>query len=472
MRKLLVTLPAVLAIYFISAQTIPQLDKQRIRLPNGWSLTPVGKNLQLGDLPLNIAVSPSRKLIAVTNNGQSTQSLQLIDAKREKIISSIEIPESWYGLAFSADEKYLYASGGHDNQILKYSIRNRQFAFEDSIILGKPWPEKISPAGIAIDDVMERLYVVTKENNSLYVIDLVSKKILQRLPLGGEGFSCILSADRRSLYISCWGCDKVLFYDTQQQQFTGSINVGDNPNEMCLSKNGNLLYVCNANDNSVSVIDLRTQKVIETLNAALYPASPSGSTTNGVALSDDGKTLYIANADNNCLAVFDVTTEGKSLSKGFIPVGWYPTNVKVIGKKIWVANGKGFSSQANPYGPSPLRHHEEVLYQQGDVTKPIDVQYIAGLFKGTMSIIDEPNVQQMEVYSQTVYKNTPYNKDLEMQAEGEDGNPVPTKVGNSSPIKYVFYVIKENRTYDQVLGDVREGNGDTSLVLFGERVTP
>jgi len=205
---------------------------------------------------------------------------------------------------------------------------------------------------------------------------------------------------------------------------------------MCISKNGNLLYVCNANDNSVSVIDLRTQRVIETLNGALYPASPSGSTSNGVALSDDGKTLYIANADNNCLAVFDVTTEGKSVSKGFIPVGWFPTNVKVIGKKIWVTNGKGFSSQANPYGPNPLRHHEEVLYQQGDVTKPIDVQYIGGLFKGTMSIIEEPDVQQMEVYSQTVYKNTPYNKDKEMQAEGEDGNPVPKRVGKSSPIKY------------------------------------
>src|SRR3979409_2094069 len=98
MRKLLATLHAILTMYFISAQTIPELDKQRIRLPNGWSLTPVGKILQLGDLPLNIAVSSSQKLVAVTNNGQSSQTLQLIDAKREKIISTIEIPESWYGL--------------------------------------------------------------------------------------------------------------------------------------------------------------------------------------------------------------------------------------------------------------------------------------------------------------------------------------------------------------------------------------
>ena len=90
--------------------------------------------------------------------------------------------------------------------------------------------------------------------------------------------------------------------------------------------------------------------MVETLNAALYPDSPSGSTTNGLALSADEKTLYIANADNNCLAVFDVSNPGNSKSKGFIPVGWYPTYVRVIGNKIFVANGKGFTSMANLHG--------------------------------------------------------------------------------------------------------------------------
>ena len=108
------------------------------------------------------------------------------------------------------------------------------------------------------------------------------------------------------------------------------------------------LFAANANDNSVSVVDMKNRKVLETLNAALYPGSFVGSTTNGVALSDDDKTLYIANADNNCLAVFDVSKPGSSKSIGFIPVGWYPTSVKVIGKKIFVSNGKGLSSLPNP----------------------------------------------------------------------------------------------------------------------------
>src|SRR5512138_727396 len=117
-------------------QTLKEIESNRVLLLNGWKLTPVGKMLPLGDLPLNIAVSPSRKLMAVTNNGQSVQSLQLIDPASEKVLHTTVIPKAWYGLKFSADEKKLYASGGHDNWILEYEIRNRQLVLKDSIKLG------------------------------------------------------------------------------------------------------------------------------------------------------------------------------------------------------------------------------------------------------------------------------------------------------------------------------------------------
>jgi YVTN family beta-propeller protein len=483
MKKLILFFLGLQFFFFCSSQTLQQLESKRVKLPNGWSLTPVGKSLSLGDLPLNIAVSLSKKYLAITNNGESTQSLQLIDVKSEKVLHTIKIPKSWYGLKFSADEKYLYASGGHDNWILKYSvydydphttwseekkIMSKALKLVDSIKLGDKWPRKISPAGIDIDDEKNLLYTVTKESDSLYVIDLKTKKTLYWKKLNGEGYACLLSPNKKLLYISCWGCDKVYIYNTQAKEFSGEIQVGDNPNEMCLSKRGDFLFVCNGNDNSVSVINTSQRKVVETLNTALYPNSPTGSTPNGVALSEDEKTLYIANADNNCLAVFDVSKPGNSKSKGFIPTGWYPTNVKVVGNKIFVTNGKGFSSKANPLGPNPTRKKEEVVYQGGKLVN----QYIGGLFKGTMSIIDEPNEKQLGIYLQAVYHNTPYQKDKELLSNGENGNPIPKKVGDKSPIKYIFYIIKENRTYDQVLGDVKEGNGDPSLVLFGEKYTP
>lgn len=457
--------------------------KNKIILPNGWSLSPAGHSLPLGDLPLNIALS-SKNYLAVTNNGQSIQTIQLIDARTERIVDSVIIPKSWLGLKFSADGNFLYASGGNDNRILKYAVhyqadnrspQHRGLILVDSLLLGNKWPEKIGPAGLDIDDRRKLLYVVTKENNSLYIIDLASKAVLKKIELDGEGYTCRLSGNGKELYISCWGCDKVLIFDTESRILSGEIKVGDNPNDLCLTKNGSWLFVANANDNSVSVIDLRKRQVVETLNAALYAEAPPGSTTNALALSADQKTLYVANADNNCLAVFDVSNPGSGKAKGFIPVGWYPTALKVVGRKIWVANGKGFSSQANPFGPNPVNRKEEVSYQKGDVKKTKvmhPVQYIGGLFKGGMSIIDEPDESTLGEYSAQVYQNTPYSKSGELLAKGEPGNPVPMRVGDPSPLKYVFYIIKENRTYDQVLGDIKQGNGDSSLVLFGERITP
>ena len=358
---------------------------RRILLPNGWSLTPVGKSLTLGDLPLNIIVSPSKKYIAVTNNGQSIQSIQLIDAVHNRILSEIVIPKSWLGLAFSADEKYLYASGGNDNLIVKYRITNGKLTESDRIKLGEPWPVKISPAGLQVDDRSNTLFVVTKENNSLYIVDLGTKKI-KSFPLSAEAYTCQLSKNKSELYISLWGAARVLIFDIQKKKFTDSIPVGDHPNDLCLSGNGRILFVANANDNSVSVVDLKTRKVLETLDAALYPGSAVGSTSNAVALSQNEKTLYIANADNNCLAVFDVSKPGHSKSIGFIPVGWYPTGVKVIGNKIYVINGKGFSSLPNPaYRPFDTAR-ANVSYH----TSAVKSEYIGGLFKGTLSIIKVP----------------------------------------------------------------------------------
>lgn len=472
MKKLLSFFAASVYCLLLVAQPGTLKQANTVLLPNGWTLSPAGRSLPLGDLPLNIAVSKSKKLIAVTNNGQSVQSIQLINPFTEKMLDKVVIPKSWYGLKFSADEKYLYASGGNDNWILKYAIINNKLKLTDSIKLGDRWPNKISPAGIEIDDAAKRMYVVTKENNSLYIVDLATKKIIQQISLGAESYACLLSPDKKELYVSLWGGDKVLIYDVKRQAIKEEVGVGDNPNELLLSKTGKYLYVANANDNSVSVIDIKQRKVLEVLNTALYPDAPIGSAANGLALSANEKTLYIANADNNSLAVFDVSIPGKSHSKGFIPVGWYPTNVEVVNKKIFVANGKGFQSFANPNGPNPVGKKQKVKFQQADNEDEEGTQYIGGLMKGTMSIIDEPNEKTLAAYSKTVYKNTPYTKEKELNAEGVKGNPIPMKVGDPSPIKYVFYIIKENRTYDQVLGDIPEGNGDTSLVLFGEKITP
>ncbi len=454
---------------YVCSQSLQEVESHRVSLPNGWKITPLGENLPLGDLPLNIAVSSSGKYLAVTNNGESDQTIDLIDVKKQEILDTIVMRKSWLGLTFSNDDKSLYASGGNDNWIVRFAIINHHLIPKDTIILGKPWPVKISIAGIAVDDKKKVLYVVTKDNNSFYIVNLKTGNIQKQINLGAEGYTCLLSPDKRTIYISCWGCGKIEVFDTDKQQFLTSIAVGSNPNDLCMSKNSDFLFVANANDNSVSVINLKMNKVLETLNTALYPNAPSGSTANSVAIDSDDKSLYVANADNNCLAVFDISHPGNSKSKGFIPTGWYPTCVRILNHKIYVTNGKGFSSMANPNGPNPLQ--DKTVYQKG-INHQQPVQYIASLFRGKLSIINIPDENQLAVYSEVVYHNTPYTKEKENITEGMKGNPVPFKLGNPSPIKFVFYIIKENRTYDQILGDIPEGNGDSSLVLFGDKITP
>ena len=456
----------------VSAQIPSQPVTKRILLPNGWSLTPAGKSLPLGDLPLNMAISHNRQWLAVTNNGQSKQSIQRINLLTQQVVDTKEIDKAWMGLCFSADDRELYVSGGNDNRILRYTLGKQLLQFKDSIIIGPSWPEKISVTGIDIDDTRQLMYAVTKENNSLYVINFRTKKILRRVQLPAENYTCLLSEDKKELYISSWGSGRLLVYQTLLNKVVAEISVGSNPNDICVTKNGRFLFVANANDNSVSIVDVKRRKVIETLEASLFPGAPTGSTTNSVALSYDQKTLYIANADNNCLSVFDVSRPGSSKSVGFIPVGWYPTCVRTAGKKIYVSNGKGYTSLPNPGGPQPVSKKISLSYQQGDTSHPTEVQYIGGLFKGTLSIIETPASDQLKKYTQSVYRNSPYSKSREHLTSGEAGNPIPRKRAEPSPIRYVFYIVKENRTYDQVLGDLPEGNGDTSLCLFGEKITP
>lgn len=459
----------------VSLQSIAQIPGKiaatnQVLLPNGWKLSPVGRSLPLGDLPLNMQVSASGKLLAVTNNGQSTQSIQLIDPKTEKLLDERIIKKSWYGLAFSRDEKTLYASGGNDNRILAYPIENNKIGAADTIKLGESWPKsKICTTGITLNKSNTRLYTVTKEDSALYVIEPASHKILKKVKLAAEAYSCILSPDEKTLYISIWGGEEVSCYSTVTGAIS-NIKTGNHPNELLLNKKGTWLFVANANDNSVSVINTATRKTVEVISTSLYPTRLTGSTSNGLALSANEKTLYIANADNNCLAAFDVTKPGESKSQGFIPVGWYPTNVKTLGSKILVANGKGFTSMANPKGPQPVKKTDNSGYQKGAVNSR--EQYIGGLFKGTLSFIDAPNEVQLKSYTKKVYANTPFNNKIAATAAGEAGNPIPRRRGEKSPIKHVFYIIKENRTYDQVLGDMPKGNGDTSLCIFGARVTP
>ena len=457
-----------------------QQKAEPVKLPNGWNLTPAGIQYPLGDLPLNMAVSPNKRWLAVTNNGYGRQCIQIFDIKNQRMTSDQTVKCSWYGLCFGPKGDKIYASAGNDNAILCFNFSKQgKITPFDTIRLGKPWPTQISPAGIGVCGRTNQLFVGTRHDNSLYIYDLPANssqkggiKFLKKIPLGGKAYDVLISKDQQRVYISCWSCEEVKVWNIAAQQWEKSYKVGTHPNELCFDNKGKRLFVANAEDNTVSVINLLEKRVEETLNAAPYESHLEGSTTNGLAISPNNKTLAIANADNNCLTLFDISQAGQSRALGFIPTGWYPTNVRWIGKQLLVTNGKGLTSKPNPRGPQPMNNLQNFGHHTGDRNKKSRSEYIAGLFLGALSVIEQPDEKTLQEYTKEVFQNTPYKRAQELTAEGEDGNPIPQRIGDPSPIKHVFYIIKENRTYDQVLGDMKEGNGDSALCLFGEKYTP
>ena len=433
--------------------------ENKVLLSNGWKLSPAGEQIPVGDLPLNMVISPDGKYAVITNNGAGKQSVQVLSVEQNKVVQTVELSRSYLGISFYDKGRKLAVSGGTDSKVMLYNFSSGILTLVDSILLGESWPkDKLWLGGISVDDNASVMYITAKEIDALYAVDIKSKKVIKKITLPAKPYTCLSSLKNPYLYVSLWGGKQVAVLNKSTLGIEKLVSTGSHPTDMVESKDGKFLYVSNANQNTVSVINIELVKEIETLNVALTPDAPPGSTPNSVAISGDGSKLFIANADNNCLAVMDISVPGKSKSLGFIPTGWYPTAVRVVpGEDILlVANGKGGTSKPNPQGPNP--------YQKDTMD-----QYIARLLLGTVSKIAIPTLTELSAYSQAVFENSPLtNKDARRKAI-----TIPEKLfGKDTPIKHVIFIIRENRTYDQVFGDIPGGNGDTSLCLFGEKITP
>jgi YVTN family beta-propeller protein len=431
-------------------------------LPNGWKLTPAGDQVGIGELPLNLIITKDEKYALTSNSGTKENSISVVDLTAEKEIQRIKVDKTWRGLVFNNDDSKLFASGANNNLIYIYNFKSGHLTLNDSISLGKPFPkEKISVTGIDYLNGKNLLLAVSRLSNSLYVCDASKKKVIKTVKLGSECYDVKINHAGTYAYVSLWGKSSIAEINLKNFSISSLIETGDHPTEIIITKNDDRLFTANANNNSVSVIDLKTKKETERIISSLTPDAPYGSTPNAVCFNNDETVLIVANADNNYLALFDISKKGKSKSLGFIPVGWYPTSVKTLSSnKIIVANGKGLSSKPNPDGPVPTE-------------KSVSDEYIGWLFKGTLSIINYPDKKTLQSLSQKAYSNTPFvNKDKSDET-ASFRNIVPLEFDKGSgSIKHVFYIIKENRTYDQVFGDIAKGNGDSSITVFGNKITP
>jgi YVTN family beta-propeller protein len=425
----------------IKAQLPGQMGN-RVLLPDGWWLSPAGTSITLSTMPMNAALSPDEHFLAITHSGYLKPEVKLVDLKLKKVIQSIKLKDSWLGITFQ-DNK-LFVSGGNQNCVYSFYLKNGKLTPSDTLVFDAVDPKaKVWVAGLDVHK--GTLAAVCRGDNTLRYLNLNSKSS-ETVHLEGMPYTCKFLKNGL-LLVSIWSSHKAELY--KGKELLTSFQTGNHPTDITLTKKEDIAYVANANDNSVTMINLKSRKVVAHISTSLYPDSPEGSTPDAVCMTHNNKFLLAANADNNSLTVIQRTKIGTT-PIGFIPSGWYPTKVLALKDgTILVLNGKGNCSSPNT-----------------------DHKYIGSMLNGTLSFFNFPDDKQLAVYTKAVYANTPYRPRDLTQSKVEIANPIPCKVGQPSPIKYVFYVIKENRTYDQVFGDVEEGNGDSSLVLFGKNVTP
>jgi YVTN family beta-propeller protein len=469
-------LPLVLSVLFCS----PALagDKPRTAgptengfvLPNGWIITPAGKQVILTDLPLNIVALSNGKHALVGTSGYNQHVLSLIDLTSEQVVSSSAARNSWFGMVLTPAQDKVWWSGGGADMLHTFDLKDGQL-----VRTSKPevLPDKRSKkennfrSGLALDVGRQALYSLDINQGTITAIKLPDGTAGKPVRCGGRPYDVALAPNGTQLYVSDWAQRNVLVLDPVDLRTVARIPVGEHPNQLAIHPRDGRLFVARASSNAVAVIDTRAGVVTETIVTSLFPLAPEGSTPDALAVAPDGQTLYVANADNNCVAVIDIAKPRRSQVKGFIPTGWYPTAVAVTpdSKTLLVGVGKGNQTRPNPlYKDRPANDNSP--------RKGPPYPYIGTTLSGALSIVPVPDDKQLAAYTAAVYRNCPYADKLLSAVPSPHPTAIPKKVGEPSPIKHVLYIIKENRTYDQVFGDVKEGNGDPSLVMFGEKITP
>jgi YVTN family beta-propeller protein len=458
------------------------VDGQGMTLPVGWRVTPAGNHLPLpGDMVMKIVVSPDGKHAFVNTAGWHDHSVNAIELSTQKMVSTVNVAKDWTGMTLNPKTNALFVSGGGEMTeqfaaqekqrgtsaeildalklpVLRLDFANSKLEVKPSLPINGLSGKERFVAGLTYGS-NESLYVVNTQNDTVYRLSGADFRTQVSGRVGYRPYAAALALDEKQLAVSNWGDESVSLLDSATLTEISRVKVGSHPNDLAFSKDGRL-FVANAGANSVSVI--RDGRVIETIRTSFEPRALVGSTPVALAITNDGRRLYVANADNNDIAMIDIGNARESRVLGFIPTGWYPTALAVSpdGRKVFVGTSKGGMRLRGNFPAST-----QYKISSPDRQKPYD--YVGSQLEGTLSIIDAPDPAQLATYTEQVKHNFP---DPNVQIDGAHADRITKEV--FPKIKHVLYIIRENRTYDQVLGDLGKGNGDPNLTLFGADVTP
>ncbi len=438
-----------------------------VTLPTGVRLDPAAPSVKLGSMPLAVAVSPAGDRVVVLLNGLREQGFQVVDRATGRIVQTVVQAAAFLGVTFAPDGKTLYVSGGNQDVVYRYAWADGAAALTDSLVLARRTRRNAGsryPAGIALSPDGRTLYVAENMADSVAVIDLSTGRVVQRLATERYPYGIAVSPDG-TVFTTAWGGTTVsVFTPTNDGRLRdlGRVPIARHPSVLLLSADGSRLFVASGSTDQIAVMDTRTREVLTRLSDAPPSGPAEGSTPNALALSSDGTRLFVAEADNNAVAVFDLgaRTSGTASAMGTdqlvgrIPTDWYPTAVFAARDTLIVVSGKGHGTAPNPNGPNPFR---------SDLVNTS--AYTLGQTSGSlMTTMDaEATAAALAPLTARVARAQGWSTHDARNAKSPAHYP---------PFAHVIYVIKENRTYDQVLGDLPIGDGDSSLVFFPRAVAP
>jgi YVTN family beta-propeller protein len=471
---------AVASLALISQTSSPErvgpMSDGGFLLNSGWRIKPVGVQIPVESFPMSTAITPDKKYLLVLNGGYNPPTVSVIDIAGAKELSRTPIPDGWLGLTMTKAGDRVYVGGGSRAAVYEFTFSDG--ALKPSRIFLVVAEKDRKPQDF-IGDVQltpdgHLLYAADLYRDSVVVINPQSGYILSRVKTGRRPYRIVFHPSGKSFYVSSWTDGSIGRYDTASGERLSVTRVAPHTTDMAW-KGGEVedhpeikarLFVSASNTNNVYSLGVNESgdlSQLESINLSLTPRQPLGMTPSGLGISGDGKKLFVACADVNAAAIIDISGQ-RSHVEGFVPTGWYPTAAFGLPDgRIAVLNGRGLQSFPNPRGPNPLVRPEPV--HEG---VPAVVEYVGRIQRGTVQFVNYPDDAWMRNYTAEVLANSPY-RDEKLD---DPGAPAGTVVRAGGPIKHVIYIVKENRTYDQVLGDIKQGNGDPNLIMFGEKVTP
>ena len=456
-------------------------------LDSGWIIRPAGDQIPVDTFPMSTALSNNGKYLLVLNGGYNPPSISVIDLAQKKEIGRTRLPDAWLGLTVAPAKDLVYVGGGSTGKVFELSLnaatgaltRTREFAAVKD--LNHKGDALIGDVELSPD--ARELYAADLYGDSIAVINLQTGAMTDRWKTGRRPYRILVMPGGRQLLVSSWADGAVYQHEISNGTEVGKTRIGPHPTDMLLinrpapagkgeSNYSARVFVAAGNTNNVYSLGVTADgqlTLLESINVSMTPMHPLGMTPSALATDGRGARLYVVCSDANAVAVADIAAP-RSRVLGFIPTGWYPTGVAVARNELAIVNGKGLGSKANPQGPNPTVRPAEVA--KGSAEPPA-VQYVAHIQTGTVALLPVPDESQIAAYTHTVLANSPYRDEMLYGPITDEQVAFFSRTQeHESPIQHVIYIIKENRTYDQVLGDMEKGNGDKALNLFGEKITP